>query len=419
VAVVDGHGRVLAHPAHAADPHLARTAGRFEAAFDPEVLASPEALAVLPVGQALARTGWIVVRRPLVSAPWELVYTVPQSTLWRTLLMQRAPALGVALVVVGLLMALTSWMVWRRFVGPAASLVGHTLATSSQQERSVPTVPRLWVPWFEAITRVFRESLQLGSLRRELDIAARMQQSILPRQWPQDSRFDLWGTMRPAKDIGGDFYDHFALPRGRHGLVVADVSGKGISAGLFGMVSKTLLRVLATQREQAAGDVAREVNEALCADNESSMFVTTFYGQYDPATGRLVYANAGHPPPLVLRAQGALQWLTAPGGTAFGVVTGLTYREGVVDLGPGDTLLVFTDGVTEAINADGQEFGTARLSALFDGRPVQDARDAIDRLLERLERYARGTEPFDDITCLALRCWRLGEGEDQPPALPG
>ncbi|MFY8104282.1 MAG: SpoIIE family protein phosphatase [Ramlibacter sp.] len=422
VAVVDGHGRVLAHPAHAADPHIARTPGRFDQAFPPQVLPTPKALAALPAGQAVEQAGWVVMRRPLASAPWELVYTVSRTTLWRAVLLQRGPAFGMAVVALGLLMALTYGVTWRGFVGPAARLVGHAMAESSAGTRQQPSapvpVPALWRPWFDAITRVFRESLQLSSLRRELDIAARMQQSILPRQWPQDPRFDLWGTMRPAKDVGGDYYDHFPLPQGRCGLVVADVSGKGISAGLFGMVSKTLLRAIATQREQPAAQVAREVNDALCADNESSMFVTTFYGQYDPARGRLVYANAGHPPPLVLRAQGSLEWLPGPGGTALGVMPGLAYDEGVVDLSPGDTLLVFTDGVTESINVDGHEFGRVRLSALFEGRPTADAREAITRLLERVERFAHGTEPFDDITCLALRCCRLGEPSPVPAEVP-
>lgn len=431
VAVVDAHGRVLAHPAHAADPHVARTPGRFDQAFPPQLLSTPEALQALPTGQAAEHAGWVVVRRPLVSAPWELVYTVTRTALWRAVLLERGPALGIAIVALGLLMALTYWVTWRGFVGPAARLVGHAMAASSQQAQAtplVPPVPSMWQPWFESITRVFRESLQLGSLRRELDIAARLQQSILPRQWPQDPRFDLWGTMRPARDIGGDFYDHFPLPQGQHGLVVADVSGKGISAGLFGMVSKTLMRAIATQNAPHVAEIAREVNDALCADNESSMFVTTFYGQYDPASGRLVYANAGHPPPLVLRAQGALEWLPGLGGTAFGVVPGLTYTEGALDLAPGDTLLVFTDGVTESVNADNQEFGTARLSALFEGQPAADAREAITRLLERLERYAQGVEQFDDITCLALRCRRLDPAPDHgapraatggSPALPG
>ncbi len=408
--VVDGHGHVLSHPVYAAHSHRLRAPGRFDQAFPAQALPSADALASLPAGRAQERAGWVVIRKPLSAAPWQLVYAVPVSTLWQALLVQRGAALASALVLMGLLMALIHAFTWHSFVGPAARLVGHALAESRQAAHNVPDVPRAWRPWFEQITRVFRESLQLGSLRRELDIAARMQQSILPRQWPRDARYDLWGTMRAAKDIGGDFYDHFELPGGRRGLVVADVSGKGISAGLFGMVCKTLLRAIATRHDHAAGEVARQVNEGLCADNESSMFVTAFYGQYDPASGRLVYANAGHPPPLVLRAQGSLQWLSTPGGTALGVVQGLAYEEGAVDLAPGDTLLVFTDGVTEAINAQGQEFGKLRLSALFEGRPTDAAREAIERMLERLARYAQGVEAHDDITCLALHCRALGEG---------
>ncbi len=379
-------------------------------------LAAPETLNAMVAGRAQTQADEIVIRRPLASAPWQLVYTLPRAALWQALLAQRGAAVSTILIVLGLIMASVYAVTWHGFVSPAARLVGHAMAESSQPGQAAARVPRAWQPWFDAVTRVFRESLQLGSLRRELDIAARLQQSILPRQWPRDPRYDLWGTMRAAKDIGGDFYDHFALPAGRRGLVVADVSGKGMPAGLFGMVSKTLLRAIAMQHAQAVGEVVGEVNEGLCADNESSMFVTAFYGQYDPDCGRLVYANAGHPPPLVLRARGGLEWLEGPGGTALGVVPGLSYQAGTVDLAPGDTLLVFTDGVTEAVNADGQEFGKLRLSSLFDGRPAAAAREAIERLLARLDRYAQDVEPHDDITCLALHCRVVGPGPGQTPA---
>ncbi len=418
VAVVDAQGRVLVHPAQSSQSHPMRSPARLEQTFASAALASPESLDAMAAGRAQTHAGWIVIRRPLASAPWQLVYAAPRAALWQALLVQRGAAVSTVLIALGLIMTVLYAATWHGFVGPAARLVSHAMAESSQHGLAAPRVPRAWQPWFEAVTRVFRESLQLGSLRRELDIAARLQQSILPRQWPQDARYDLWGTMRAAKDIGGDFYDHFELPAGRRGLVVADVSGKGIPAGLFAMVSKTLLRVIATQREQAVGDVVSEVNDGLCADNESSMFVTAFYGQYDPDSGRLVYANAGHPPPLVLRARGGLEWLDGPGGTALGVVPGLSYQAGTVDLTPGDTLLVFTDGVTEAVNADGQEFGKLRLTALFDFRPAAAAREAIERLLARLDRYAQDVEPHDDITCLALHCRRVGTepGQSQTPA---
>lgn len=381
-------------------------------------LASPEVLNAMSAGHGQTQAGGIVIRRPLASAPWQLVYTLPRPALWQALLAQRGAAVSTILIVLGLIMAGLYAVTWHGFVSPAARLVGYAMAESSQPGQAAPRVPGAWQPWFDAVTRVFRESLQLGSLRRELDIAARLQQSLLPRQWPQDARYDLWGTMRAAKDIGGDFYDHFELPAGRRGLVVADVSGKGIPAGLFGMVSKTLMRAIATQHVRAVGEVVADVNEGLCADNESSLFVTAFYGQYDPASGRFVYANAGHPPPLVLRACGRLEWLEGLGGTALGVVPGLSYPTGAVDLAPGDTLLVFTDGVTEAVNTDGQEFGKRRLSALFDGRSAAAAREAIERLLARLDRYAQGVEPHDDITCLALHCRQVEPGPSprQTPA---
>ena len=291
-------------------------------------------------------------------------------------------------------------------------------------------MPPAWRPWFEAVTRAFRESLQLGSLRREIDIAARLQQDILPRQWPMDVRYSLWGAMQPAKDIGGDFYDHFALQDGRRGLVVADVSGKGVSAGLFGMLSKTLLRLLATQRLLPPGLALAEANDALCADNDTAMFVTAFYGQYDPSTGELVYANAGHPPPLVLRAAGGCQWLERAQAPAMGVVEGAAYPQQSVTLAPGDCLLVFTDGVSEAMDIEGAEFGLHRLSAVFGAATgaaegggagaaegagegagaatLTGARVAVERVQRAVAAHAAGAEQADDITCVALQCHGLG-----------
>ena len=258
------------------------------------------------------------------------------------------------------------------------------------------------------MSRAFRESLQLGSIRKELDIAARLQQAILPRQWPQDTRYSLWGAMQPAKDIGGDFYDHFELADGRRGLVVADVSGKGISAGLFGMVSKTALRAQATHRLLGPAATLAEVNESLCVDNDSAMFVTTFYAQYDPVTGELSYANAGHPPPLVVRGDGALSWLARANGPALGVVEGAAYVDRTVVLAPDDMVLIFTDGVSEAMDMAGQEFGLPRIAELFDRLPAGAAREAVDRVLAEVAAFAGGAEQADDITCVALHCHGLG-----------
>lgn len=410
VSVIDAQGRVLAHPQLYRDPLAVREPARFEQAIPSAVLPSVQALAGLPRGEATEMEGWHFIRRPLDAAPWQVVYAVPANELWAKLLRDRAPGMAAVLVALMTLMGVTYWVTLQEFVGPAAKLVAHVQAQSALVPVAAPRVPANWQPWFEAITRVFRESLQLGSLRKEVDIAARMQQAILPRHWPQDPRFTLRGTMKPARDIGGDFYDHFALAGNAHGLVVADVSGKGISAGLFAMVSKTLLRSLAAQRELAPGALCGDVNDALCLDNDTSMFVTTFYARYQPATGQLLYVNAGHPPPLVLGADSSTRWLPATAGTAFGVMEGLVYREQTFQLVAGDTLLVFTDGVTEAIDSQGQEFGRDRLAELFAGQaPPARPEDAIARVLRAVGDFARGVEQFDDITCVALRCEQVGE----------
>lgn len=430
VAVVDERGHVMAHPSVYADPLAVRSPAGLDKAIAPQLLPTVEALAGLPPGEPVDRAGWILIQRPFVSAPWYLVYAVPQEAVWRKLLAERLPGMGAALLALALIMAVTYALTRREFVGPAARLVEHVAAegglrrtsgsgeaageggqTAGSSRRPI-RVPEAWRPWFDAVTKAFGESLQLGSLRKELDIAARLQQAILPRQWPQDTRYSLWGAMKPAKDIGGDFYDHFPLADGRRGLVVADVSGKGVSAGLFGMVSKTQLRSLATHRLLGPAATLREVNDALCVDNDAAMFVTAFYAQYDPVSGELWYTNAGHPPPLLVRKGGQVQWLDRPDGPALGVVEEAPYGERSVVLAPGDLLVVFTDGVSEAMDPVNREFGLPQVAHLFDRRPAGSAREAVERMQVAVDQFADGAEQADDITCVVLHCHGLGLTEE-------
>jgi sigma-B regulation protein RsbU (phosphoserine phosphatase) len=412
VSVVDAHGHVLAHPRLFADPLALRAPPPLGQALDPRLLPSMQALAGLPAGEPVHRAGWILIQQPFVSAPWHLVYAVPQADLWRKLLAERAPGMAAALLALALIMAVSYLVTSREFVRPAARLVEHVAAESSLASRPIPPVPPAWRPWFDAISRAFRESLQLGSLRREIDIAARLQQDILPRHWPMDVRYSLWGSMQPAKDIGGDFYDHFPLQDGRRGIVVADVSGKGVSAGLFGMVSKTLLRLLATQRLLPPGLVLAEANDALCVDNDTAMFVTAFYGQYDPTTGELLYANAGHPPPLLVRPDGQCQWLARAQAPAMGVVESVPYPMQSIVLQPGDCVVMFTDGVSEAMDPSGREFGLDRLIEAFQaqGAPA-GAREVVERVQKAVAAFASGAELADDLTCVALQCHGHGLAE--------
>lgn len=252
----------------------------------------------------------------------------------------------------------------------------------------------------------WREALEsrdkLVALQNELDVASKMQQSILPTSFPQAPEYEVFGNMAPARNVGGDFFDVLYLENGCIGLSVADVSDKGVPAALFMMSSRTLLKGCAIGMG-APGEVLGEVNTLLNEDNETVMFVTLVYASFDPETGVLTYANGGHCNPLVVHADGSSEELVHTGGVALGVVPDLEYRENRVTLAPGDTLILYTDGVSEAMNSDGEEFGTDRLLNLFADNPPRDAQQANEAVLQAVAEFAGGHPQSDDVTCLVLR----------------
>jgi serine phosphatase RsbU (regulator of sigma subunit) len=239
--------------------------------------------------------------------------------------------------------------------------------------------------------------------RQEMQAAAAIQQSILPVPLPQSgaaAAVDLYAEMHPARDIGGDFYDYFLLGEDRLAVTIADVSGKGIPAALFMAVSRTVMRSVSGIDDMAAG--MAEANRLLSADNAASMFVTMFHGIVDLATGVLRYCNAGHNPPYLLRAEGGRETLR-PTGIAFGLDPDMPYRIDETVLRPGDALFLFTDGITEAFDPDGEEFGTTRLEAALEAERGRDAADLVAGIIAATVAFARGAEQSDDITCLGLR----------------
>ena len=197
---------------------------------------------------------------------------------------------------------------------------------------------------------------KLVALQNELDVASKIQQAILPASFPEGEGFDVYGNMAPARNVGGDFFDVINLENGRLGLAVADVSDKGVPAALFMMSSRTLLKGAAIGMGDPSG-VLSEVNDLLNEDNETFMFVTLLYAVFDPESGLLTYANGGHSNPLVVHTDGSNEELPTTGGIALGVMPNLEYREASVTLAPGDTLILYTDGVSEAMNSEGEEFG--------------------------------------------------------------
>ena len=254
--------------------------------------------------------------------------------------------------------------------------------------------------------QVLRDALatrdKLVALQNELDVASKMQQSILPTVFPELPNCEIYGNMEAAREVGGDFFDLIQLEDGRYGIAIADVSGKGVPAALFMMSSRTLLKGAAIGLRQP-GEVLREVNDLLEQDNESMMFVTLFYGVYDPATGELVYANGGHNPPLIVHPDGTSVELAQTNGIALGVMGGMEFEQSKVELAPGDTAVLYTDGVSEAMNGVHEEFGMERFSEVFANAPPEDAIAANHAVFKAVNDFAEGTPQSDDITCLTLR----------------
>ena len=251
----------------------------------------------------------------------------------------------------------------------------------------------------------WREALssrdQLVALQNELNIASQMQQSILPTQFPRGPDFQVYASMTPARNVGGDFYDIVHLEDNRIGVAIADVSDKGVPAALYMMSSRTLLKGAAIGCESPS-QVLDEVNSLLQDDSDTGMFVTLFYGIYDPATNEFTYANGGHNPPLIVHADGSSTVLAMTGGVALGVVPSIQYEQTTVALSPGDTILLYTDGITDATNEEGEFFGLERLQATFAGNPPRDSRAANYAVFEALQNFVGDAAQADDITCLAL-----------------
>ena len=251
--------------------------------------------------------------------------------------------------------------------------------------------------WREAM----RSRDRLATLQRDLNLASKMQQSILPTEFPGGPKFRVSGNMKAAQEVGGDFYDVTGLPDGRLAMAVADVSGKGVPAALFMMSSCTLLRG-ATIGSDDPAEVLRSTNSALYETNESTMFVTVFFAVFNPTNGHLHYANGGHNHPVVYHADGSFDVLSGTRGVALGVVEDFEYESGELMLAPEDTLMLYTDGVTEAENAAAEQFGEERLCALFAERPPDSAEYAVAEVFRSVAEFAGAAPQFDDITCLAL-----------------
>lgn len=257
------------------------------------------------------------------------------------------------------------------------------------------------------LTQVTAERERLGA---ELGIATKIQASMLPcifPPFPDRPEFDIYATMIPAKEVGGDFYDFFMVDEDHLMVVIADVSGKGIPAALFMMTSKTLIRTLA-QTGMTPAEVLNEANMRLCENNEAGMFVTAWIGLLEISSGRFVYANAGHNAPLLRRKGGEFGMLKSRPGFVLAGMEGVRYQQSEISLLPGDLLYMYTDGVTEAINPDEQLYGEVQLLRTLNQARTLDLKALLSGVKDDIDRFADGTAQFDDITMMALRVDRRG-----------
>ena len=265
-------------------------------------------------------------------------------------------------------------------------------------------------------------------LQHDLAVAAGIQQSFLPDRLPGLPGAELAASMRPARDVGGDFYDAIPLPGGRLGLLIADVSGKGIPAALYMALARTLLRThsLSAQphyltdalesaqvrhlmRSGSLGALAalgavRQTNDYLLAHHrEPVMFLTLFYAVYEPHSRLLTYVNAGHNPPLLHHApSGEQEWL-APTDIAIGLMPGRLFESQERRLGPGDTLVLYTDGVTEAVSPAMELFDTERLAAAVQGLAGRPAEEILAGIAGQVAAFSAGAPQADDLTLAILQ----------------
>ena len=255
---------------------------------------------------------------------------------------------------------------------------------------------------FRIERELHRNRERLISIQSELETAASMQQSILPRSFPTNPHYQIFGNMEPAREVGGDFFDVMRLPDNRVGLCIADVSGKGIPAAMFMMSARTWMSG-ASIGHPIPSKVLCEVNNLLEESNDSMMFVTLLYGVYDPSTHLFSYANGGHNRPLLFKADGSVSEIEAVPGIALGVQSGCDFEDQSVALAKGDVLLMYTDGVNEAERADEELFGMERLERVFDGNPPpSDSKEVTNRVFSQVSEFVEGNVASDDITCLAL-----------------
>lgn len=250
-----------------------------------------------------------------------------------------------------------------------------------------------------------KEHAELVDIQGDLNVAREIQHAILPRSFKlkqEDAdKVDIFASMVAAKDVGGDFYDFFPIDDHRIGFTMADVSGKGVPAAIFMAVSRTLVKATGL-RGLPSNECMTIVNDMLCGESVDSMFVTVFYGIYDLSTGMIDFTNAGHNPPYILHADGTAEMLATKPNLVLGAVEGMPFTNESMQLNPGDAIVMYTDGVTEAENIDHDQFGESRLEAVLATLKGAGSEQIVETINAEVKKFAGDAPQSDDITLLVI-----------------
>ncbi len=248
---------------------------------------------------------------------------------------------------------------------------------------------------------ILRTRKRYAAVRKDLEIAGKIQHSMLPPPALDHDRINLHAALIPAADIGGDFFDYFFIGQNKMVFLIGDVSGKGVPAALFMAVSRSLLRSNGLQR-LAPAECLERTNYMLCQNNDAGMFVTVFYGVIDLETGVLTYVNAGHNPPYLIHAQEEVNILEKTGDMALGIFDDNMYSQQTVQLRSGDMVYLYTDGIVEAVDEDYQLYGNERLQQILHSGIRYNCRKVIEHGLTSLRKFTGGMDQSDDITSMVL-----------------
>jgi len=265
-----------------------------------------------------------------------------------------------------------------------------------------------------AIDENVREREEKNRINTELSIAAEIQASMLPATFPAfpfKDEFDIFAEMIPAKEVGGDFYDFFLIDNDNLAVVIGDVSGKGIPASLFMVKTKTLINYYSS--DKSPKDVFELVNKKLCQNNDTCLFVTSIMGIYNIPTGRFVFINAGHNPPLLKKGTGSFEYIRTKPQIVLAVMEDTKYAQEEITLNGGDTLYFYTDGVTEAMNRTRELYGEEKLLDALNKYKLSFPKELIINIKKEVDNFADGAEQADDIAMLALHINEKGNAKNE------